>query len=471
MRAPAQARGRGRDLTQGPLAPALLALAWPVMLSSLLQTLYDLADAFWLGKLGRTALVAPTITLNVFFIALSLAMGLGVGGTTLVAQYKGAGRTREMERAAGQTLLVLVAAGFLVAAIGFAVAEPLLKLLRTPGDAFADTLIYLRWTLAGMPFMFAFFVYQGISTGLGDTIGPLKVNLVAVALNALLDPLLIFGLWIFPPLGVAGAAIASSLTRAVAGALGLRRMIVGDHGFRIRRADLRWDGSMVARMLRIGFPLAIGQTTTSLGFTLLIGVVNTFGSAVTAAFGIGNRVIHMALVPAFGLAQASATAVGQNLGADRPDRASRAVKISSAIIGAVLLPVTALMFFFGGPISSVFVRDADVLRHADDLFRVTSFSVFVFGFIMVLMGSFQGSGHTVPVMVLNIGRLWLVRIPAAYLLAIPLGMGPLGIWWAMFLSNTLTAIAGAIWFSLGTWKRKVIEEAGSGAGEASLAEG
>jgi putative MATE family efflux protein len=364
---------------------------------------------------------------------------------------------------------VLVTAGFVVAAIGFAVSVPLLKLLQTPADAYAGTLVYLRWILAGMPFMFGFFVYQGISTGMGDTIGPLKINLIAVILNALLDPVLIFGLGPFPRMGVAGAAIATSFTRAIAGVIGLRMLIRGEYGFRIHLRDLRWDMPMIGKMLRIGFPMAIGQTTTSLGFTLLIGVVNTFGSAVTAAFGIGNRIIHMAMVPAFGFAQASATAVGQNLGADRPDRASRAVKISSIMIGVILLPITTLMFFFGAQISGIFIQDPEVLRYGHDLFQVTSYSVFVFGFIMVLMGSFQGSGHTVPVMVLNMSRLWLVRIPAAYLLALTFKLGPLGIWWAMFLSNMLTAIAGGIWFSRGTWKRKVIEAAPVGAQPRALA--
>lgn len=458
-----QPRATGHDLTRGPLGRSLLAVAWPVMLSSLLHTFYDLADAFWLGRLGKEALVAPTITNNVFFIALSLAMGLGVGGTTLVAQYRGAGRMDAVGRVTGQTLLVLLAAGLAVTAIGLAAARPLLVLLQTPPDALAGTLVYLRWIVAGLPFMFAFFVYQGVATGLGDTLGPLKVNLLVVGLNAALDPLLIFGPGPLPQLGVAGAAIATTLTRALAAALGLRLLLGGRLGFRVHRADLRWDGALVRRMLAIGFPMAIGQTGTSLGFTLLIGVVNTFGSAVTAAFGIGNRIIHMALVPAFGLAQANATAVGQNLGANRPDRSGRAVWLSCLMIGAVLLPVTTLMFFFGAPISRLFVNDPEVVRYGHDLFRVTSYSVFVFGFIMVLLGSFQGSGHTLPVMVLNMGRLWLVRIPAAYLLALTLKMGPLGLWWAMFLSNTLTAIAAAIWFSLGTWKRKVIPEAPRGA--------
>jgi len=454
----------GRDMTTGPLVGNLLAVAWPVMLSFLFQTLYNLVDAFWLGKLGKTALVAPTITMNVLFIGLSIAMGLGMGGTTLVSQYRGAQRFQEMRRAAGQTLLLLSVVGTGLAILGLIFSAPIVRLLQTPSDAYAQTLIYMRWILVGVPFMFAFFVYQGIYTGMGDTVGPMQVNGITVLLNVVLDPLLIFGWGPIPALGVAGAAIATCISRALASAIGIVRLFRGDRGFQLQAGDIRWDKRIAGRILKIGLPMSVGQATTSLGFTLLIGIVNTFGSAVTAAFGIGHRIIHMAMVPTFGFSQANATAVGQCLGANKPERASRSVLLSSLMIGAILLPITTLMFFFGGTISKIFVNDPEVISYGRDLFQITSYSVFAFGFVMVLLGSFQGSGHTIPPMILNIARLWGVRIPAAYLLAIVLGLGPAGLWWAMFLSNTVIAIAAAIWFSTGTWKRKVIEEAPAAAG-------
>jgi len=173
----------GRDLTTGPLTPHLLSLAWPVSVSFLVQTLYNLIDAFWLGKLGKTALVAPTITLNVVFIGIALAMGLAQAGTTLVSQYKGAGRPNKMGLAAGQSLLLQLGVGILIAAVGLAFAEPLLRALHTPADAFDETLTYMRWIVASLPLMFIFHVYQGILFGLGDTISPMRVNIFAVVVN------------------------------------------------------------------------------------------------------------------------------------------------------------------------------------------------------------------------------------------------------------------------------------------------
>jgi putative MATE family efflux protein len=451
-------RAVGRDLTTGPLARNLFAVAWPVMISSLLQTLYNLADSFWLGKIGKSALVAPTVTMQVSFLAFAFAMGLGLGGSTLVSQYKGAGRPREMARAGGQTLLLLSVIGVGVMLIGLALARPMLQALQTPADAFDGTLVFLRWILIGVPFTFIFFVYSGVSSGLGDTLAPLRINLITVGLNAALDPVLIFGLGPFPRMGVAGAAIATCACQGFSAALGLWRLFHAEQGFRLRRGDLRWDRGMSARILKIGIPMSLGQAGTALGFTVMIGIVNAFGSAVTAAFGVGNRIINMALVPSMGLSQACGTAVGQNLGAGRPERAARSVWIGAGILTVILLPICVLTFCFGATISRAFIGDPEVVQYGRDLFRITSFSVFAFGFVMVLLGAFRGSGYTVPVMVLNITRLWGLRVPGAYLLAKAWHMGPAGIWWSMSISNIVIAIAAMIWFGTGTWKRSVIDE-------------
>jgi putative MATE family efflux protein len=445
----------GRDMTQGSMTRHLAAVAWPVSVSFLLQTLYNLVDAFWLGKLGKSALVAPTITMNIVFVGIALAMGLGQAGTTLISQYKGAGQAHKMSQAAGQSLLLQVAAGCFLAVLGLAFAPNLLRLLHTPEDSFTGTLIYMRWILAGVPLMFIFHIYQGIYTGLGDTIGPMRINVATVTLNIILDPIFIFGLGPVPAMGVAGAAAATVISRGIASILAMR-MLFGGGGFRIHMSDLHWNPQMLKKLLRIGLPLSIGQAATSLGFTLLIGIVNGFGSSVTAAFGVGHRVIMMVSVPAMALGQANATAVGQNLGAGFPERASLSVKRSAVLVTAILLPLTTLTFFFGGSLTHFFINDPEVINYGRDLFRITSFSVFAFSLILVLFGAFQGSGHTVPLMVVNAGRLWLIRIPATWFLAVFLGWGPLGLWWAMNLSNLIAGAVALGWFLRGSWKTPII---------------
>jgi len=442
------------DMTVGSVRGKLLRLAWPVMLSHLLQTFYNLADAFWLGKLGRQALTAPTITMHVFFIGFALAAGLSAAGTTLVSQYKGSGDEKKAAQVGGQLLVLLTGIGLVLGIAGFVLTPQILNLLQTPADSWQMTYDYMRWIFTGFPLMFAFFVYQSINTGLGDTIRPMQVNLISVILNAVLDPILIFGLGPFPEMGVVGAAVATVFSRALASVIGVSRLFKGNADIRIRRSDMRPNASLMGKIMKIGLPLGLGQLGTSMGFTFMIGIVNSFGSAVTAAFGVGNRIIHMAMVPAMGLSQANATAVGQNLGAGKPDRAESSSRSALLLIGIILLPMTLAMFFFGGDISRAFVDDPEVVQLGRTMFRVTTPSVFVFGFLLVLLGSFQGSGYTFPVMILNMSRLWALRIPGAYLLAYTAGMGPMGIWWAMFISNTVVAVAGWLWFRTGTWKTK-----------------
>lgn len=440
------------DMTTGSVRGRLMLLAWPVMLSHLLQTFYNLADAFWLGKLGRQALTAPTITMHVFFIAFALAMGLGAAGTTLVSQFKGAGDHRKAGLVGGQLMIMLTGIGLVFGVAGFLFTPQILNLLHTPSDSWQLTYEYMRWIFTGFPLLFVFFVYQGISTGLGDTVGPMQVNLISVVVNVVLDPVLIFGIGPFPEMGVVGAAVATVFSRALASFIGMHRLFKGRDGMQITAGDMRPDGKMISKIMKIGLPVSLGQLGTSLGFTFMIGIVNSFGSAVTAAFGVGNRIIHMAMVPAMGLSQANATAVGQNLGAGNVRRAEKSSNTALLLIGLILLPVVLGMFFFGADISRAFVDDPEVIQLGRTMFRITTPSVFVFGFLMVLLGSFQGSGYTLPVMVLNMSRLWILRIPGAYLLAYTAGMGPGGIWWAMFVSNTAVTVAGWIWFRRGTWK-------------------
>jgi putative MATE family efflux protein len=392
--------------------------------------------------------------MNVFFLGFAIAMGFGAAGTTLVSQYIGAGDNKKASLVCGQLFTFLTTVGFGLGIAGFFLTPQILNLLQTPADSWQMTHDYMRWIFTGFPLMFSFFVYQSIKTGMGDTVGPMQVNLVSVVINVILDPVLIFGLGPFPEMGVVGAAVATVFSRAVASTIGMIRLFRGGNGLHLTARDMIPDKEMIRKLFKVGLPMGLGQMGTSLGFTFMLGIVNTFGSAVTAAFGVGNRIIQMAMVPAMGLSQANATAVGQNLGAGNTARAEKSSYSALFLIGMILLPITLLMFFFGGDIARAFVNDPEVISLGRTMFRVTTPSVFVFGFLLVLLGSFQGSGYTVPVMVLNMSRLWALRVPGAYLLAYTAGMGPMGIWWAMFISNTVTAIAGFLWFRHGTWKSR-----------------
>jgi len=276
-----------------------------------------------------------------------------------------------------------------------------------------------------------------------------------VVLNIALDPVLIFGLGPFPAIGVAGAAVATIFSRAVSAAISAYILISGKRGLRLHARHLPLKKESALLFVRIGLPSSFGQAVSTLGFTVMQGAVNAFGTAVIAAFGVGNRIIGLFNMPAMGFSQATATLVGQSLGAKDKEKAKLVVHQSLLTIFAFISVAMTLTFFFGASFTRFFVDDPEVIAHGVMQFRIVSVSVVFFALFNVLNGAFYGGGDTVPVMANNIFRLWGLRVPLLYLMAFTLGWGPVGIWWSMFASNMgVTAIA---WFLYRSerWARSV----------------
>ena len=448
---------RKPDLLNGNIIVELTILGLPVMFANLVQTLYNLVDAFWLGKVGKAALSAPTISFNVVFVLIALSMGISVGGSTLVAQYTGANMDEDAAKSAGTTITLMVLLGIIFGILGYVTAVPVLNMLHTPEDAFHATLVYMRTIFIGLPFMFGYMSFQGIVQGRGNTVTPMKIITFSLLLNTILDPMMIFG-YGFPKMGVMGAAAATDISRVLAMYLGFRYLFSKDSEIKLVWKDMKLDWGIVNKIVAIGFPLSIGQMATSLGFTMLISIVNLFGSAVISAFGIGNRIISLLNMPAMGFSQAATVMVGQNLGADNVKRAEETVIAAVKLIAIVLFSGATLTFLFGGYIVKFFINDPEVIRVGANLFRIASYSVPFFGIMFAFNAAFSGSGHTAPILVLNTTRLWGIRIPVAYYLAIKKGMGPNGIFYAMVISNVIISAAAYLWFKKGTWKQKVIRK-------------
>lgn len=437
------------------LLPRLISLAVPIMLTNLLQVTYNLVDAWFLGRISAEAVSAPSIAFSVVFFLSVFGMGFSQAGTTLVSQSQGAGSRRNVDFYASQTVSLVTLTGLLVGVAGALGVDPLLTLLRVPANALEETRVYMRIIFAAVPFMFFFFVLQGVLQGVGDSVTALRVQFATVTLNALLDPFLIFGWGPLPAMGVAGAATATLVSRAISAAVILVILFRGREKLRIRLSDLLPRDGAWKRLLGIGLPLATGQGVAALGFTVLQGVVNGFGVAVIAAFGVGNRIIGLFNMPAIGLSRATAALVGQELGAGREEGARQAVRVSIYSMLAFIVPAMSLTFFFGNSVIRFFVDDPEVIAQGATLFRIVSISVIPFTLFTVINGAFQGGGVTRPVMVLSIVRLWGIRVPLAMLLAWNLAQGPVGIWYAMFVSNILVAAAGFLLLRRGSWLRRI----------------
>ena len=445
-------------ILEGPVLKTMLVLAWPVMVSNALQALYNLIDAFWLGKLSTEALSAPTVAWPVIFTFMSLGIGFQIAGSAIVAQYTGAGDREGADRAGTQVFSFLFVLSALAGAVGWGAAPGILRLMGTPSEIYPLAVSYLRIVSAGFPLMFGTFAFTGLLMGVGDTRTPMYLMGTSVVANAIMDPFLIFGWGPFPELGVAGAALATVISRGVAACVGVWLLSTGKVGVRLRARWLlpRWHE--IERILRVGTPNAVDHMATSLGFVVLMGLVAGFGTVVVAAYGIGQRIIHFLNVAIWGATTALLTMVGQNLGAGQFDRAEEIAHRGIRSTVAFLCVVSVAAFLLREPLYRVFIGDPAVIAEGKRFLGIFGFSVPFFGLFAATSSVFRGAGNTVPPMVFSVARLWGLRIFSSWALGYALGLGPLGLWIGMSLSNYLGGLGLYLWLLRGTWKRRLVGE-------------
>jgi putative MATE family efflux protein len=307
--------------------------------------------------------------------------------------------------------------------------------------------------------MFATFVVTALLNGVGDTVTPMILMGVSVGLNLILDPFFIFGWGPFPAWGVAGAAVATVLSRGVLAVAGLLLLFSGRLGIHIRPHHLRPRWELIRRIVSIGGMASVGNAGTALGFSIMNAALARIGTVVLSAFGIGNAFISIVLMPAMGLGQATATMVGQNLGAERPDRASRSVWAGIGLSSALLVTAAVFVIFLRQHLIGFFLSDPEVLAVGNEMLLLVAFAFPFMGIIQVVMGAYQGAGHTFYSMFFGLFRLWALRVPLVYILGFAVGMGASGVWWAMLASNFTTACVSLGLFLTGNWKRRIIKEA------------
>lgn len=437
----------------------MLALAWPVMVSNALQAFYNLIDVFWLGKVSTEALSAPTVAWPVIFSFMSLGIGFQIAGSAIVAQYTGAGDREGADRAGAQVFSFLFLLALLASALGWGGAPVVLRLMGIPGEIYPLAVSYFRIVSLGFPLMYSAFALTGLLMGVGDTRTPMYLMGLSVAANALLDPFLIFGWGPFPKLGVAGAAIATLISRGTIAVFGIFLLSTGRVGVRLR---LRWllpRPREISKILRVGTPNAVDHLATSLGFVVLMGLVSGFGTVVVAAYGIGQRIIHFLNVAIWGATSALLTMVGQNLGAGQFDRAEEIARrgIWSTVGALALISVAA--FLLREPLYRVFIADQRVISEGKRFLGIFGFSVPFFGLFAATSAVFRGAGNTLPPMAFSVVRLWVLRIFSSWALGYAAGLGPLGLWIGMSFSNYLGGPALYLWLRRGTWKRRLVREA------------
>ncbi|WP_232745121.1 MATE family efflux transporter [Halorubrum aethiopicum] len=493
------------SITEGGLLRPLFRLAWPIVVIQLLQVTYNVVDTLYLGRLSAEAVGAISLAFPLIFLLIAVAGGFTTAGAILVAQYTGAKGDESAGLVAGQTIVTVAVLSVFIGIGGYFYTRPALALLPSDAETAATVIPlaadYMEVIFLGIPLMFGFFVFSALMRGYGDTRTPMAVMFVSVLLNVLLDPFLIFGFadnplfgWLaslpgagalesvaldpialeasllaatgFAGYGVEGAALATILSRGVATGIGIWALFATDLGPDVGLADLRPDLAFIGDISRLGLPSSVEQTTSALAMITLTAMVVTFSPPVVAAYGLGNRLISLVFLPAMGLGRAIDTMVGQNLGADRADRAGRAVRVAATTGAGVMFLVAVVAATFTEPIVSVFLGDVPdapaTVSYAAEYVRIRSVEFAFIGVSQVILGAFRGAGNTKTAMVISVLTLWVGRVASVGYLVFVAGWGATGVWVGMALGNVLGAVVGVAWFSRGTWANRYIEEPAPG---------
>jgi putative MATE family efflux protein len=441
-------------ILNGKMNKVILTLSLPIMLNNFIHTIYNLTDTFFVSKIPGNAVAGIQFIWPLIFLMSSFGMGMSIATSSIIAQYIGAHQQDKARRTAGQSISFLFILSLILGILGYLASPWIIRWMGGTGDLYTNAYAYLSIMFLGLPTTFLMFTYNAIKQGQGDTVSPLIIAALSVAMNIVLDPIFIFVL----DMGVEGAAIATVISTGIFALYGILTTFSSKQSLKIEFSDLKFDKEILSKIISIGLPSSTGQATTAFGFTILNVFLVSFGEVTLTAFAIGNRISSLIMMPAMGIGSALATVVGQNLGADNVLRAKHAVK-SSTILSTVFLVIGGLMMLpFSKQIVGAFSGDPAVVESGTVYLNMIIYSIPLMGFFQIFVGVFQGSGHTVSAMVLMMGRLWALRIPMVYGLSKLEGFGPNSIWNAMIISNLIICMVGLAIYSTGKWQTKTINK-------------
>jgi putative MATE family efflux protein len=445
-------RGVPHDYTTGSIGRAIFLLAVPMVLEMAMESLFAVADVFWVGHLGADAVATVGLTETMMIVVYTVAMGLGIATTAVVARRIG---EHDPESAAQASVQALFLAAFISAALavpGAVFAPQLLEGMGASPGVLAIGSTFARVMLGGSASAFLLFIINSSFRAAGDPAVSMRVLWFANAINIALGPLLIFGVGPFPKMGVTGAAAATTIGRGIGVIYALTKVAKGTGHLAVRRRHLVIEPRTIARLLRLSVNGTFQMLVGSLNWIALVRLMATFGSVAMAGYTIAIRLVIFALLPAWGLANAAATLVGQALGAGNPDRAEESAW-TAARYNLVFLGLTGLLLFAAAPsIVSAFTQDPKVADVAVYGIRAISAGFPFFAFGMVLTQAFNGAGDTSTPTMINIGVFWLFEVPFALLLAARTSLGLRAVFVSVLAAYSMLAVVSAVLFRRGRWK-------------------
>jgi len=448
--------GSQQDFTEGSLSRAITLLAIPMVLEMMMESLFGIVDVFFVARLGADAIATVGVTESLLLIVFAVAIGLSMSTTAMVARRVGEGDHEGASDAAMQALLV----GLVIAVptgIGGALLAPrLLSLMSAPAGVIENGWTYTAIILGGNVTILGLFLINAIFRGAGDAAIAMRSLWLANLINMILDPCLIFGLGPFPEMGLMGAAVGTTIGRGVGVLYQLSILFGGKGRIAVGRRHMRLHPGVMLRLLRVSLGGILQMVIATASYLGLVRILTPFGSSALAAYTIALRIIVVTILPSWGMSNAAATLVGQNLGAGKPDRAERSAWLTGFYNMIFLGAVAAVFIAFPGPLIRFFTDDPEIITIGVDCLRFISYGYVFYAWGMVMVQSFNGAGDTFTPTWINLFCYWLFQIPLAWLLARTAGLGPNGVFMAITVAESLLAVVGILVFRRGRWKTRAI---------------
>ncbi|MBA7675324.1 putative FMN/FAD exporter YeeO [subsurface metagenome] len=455
-------RGEGRfarfdkDWTKGSIIHNLWSLSWPMTVSTTVRMMGPTIDLIWIGKLGAAPLAGVGVASMLVMMVNSAKMGLQTGTRAMIARFIGAGDEQGANHVAQQAFVISIVFSVIIAAIGIFLADATLRLFGLEADVIREGAAYMRIQFVGMVFMSFWMLSQSIMEASGDVMTPMRITIGTRLLHVALAPFLIFGWWIFPRLGVSGAALANIADTSVAVVIGMWILFSGRSRLRPTMRGFRFDGSMIWRIVKIGIPASVTGMERSMANVLVMWFVVPFGTFAVAAHSLMERVGMFLRMPAMGMGRASGVLAGQNLGAGHPDRAERTGWIASGLYSGFMLIISVCIWFWAEYVIRLFNPEPRLVEIGATFLRIEIVGYIVFGLGMTLMNCLNGVGDTMIPMLTTLVSMWGVQVPLSYFLTRFTNLGMYGVRWGLVTGIIVRSVIFAVYFKVGRWKRKQV---------------
>lgn len=445
-----------RDWTQGSIIGNLLALAWPIVISQGLTMLGPTIDMIWVGKLGADAIAAVGLSGMVVMVAGALMMGLFTGLRAMVARCVGAGDEKGAVQAVQQAFVLGAVLSIIMAVIGIFLSEQMLALFGAEASVIEEAVPYNRIQFVGMVTMTLRMMTEAAMQSSGDTATPMKIGIFFRFFHMALCPFLVFGWWIFPRLGVTGAAIMNVISQGIGGALGVWFLFTGRTRLRITLADFYLDLENIWRQVKIGIPASINMVLRSFVGLVMMKFIVPFGTFAVAAHSLGQRIEAFLEVGALALGSAGGVLAGQNLGAGKAERAARTGWLAVSLATGFMLAIGIVILIWPEKVVSLFGTEPGLVEIASNFLRIATVGFLMMGPAAVLTSCLNGVGDTIIPLLASLATMWGVQLPLAASLPRVANWGVYGVRWAMVIALATRAFIYIIYFRLGRWKRKKV---------------